>query len=163
MCFFLNAGHTRPFPVRSNLRSKWLRLHSMSSTNRFHLFPFQRTIETYYVRNNPREDLTRPSPVLIPTLRNSMQAVTIRNLQLVPLHLALDPDCVPTLHEPSILPFLPDPVGKGYGTVQLCQPGRNARRPRTGLRTWVESSSSPTCASSQMPIGMLRSVSTKSG
>ena len=55
-------------------------------------------------------------------MRNGTQAVTIRNLQLVPLHLALDPDCVPTLQEPSILPFLPDPVGKGHSTAVSTRP-----------------------------------------
>ena len=58
-------------------------------------------------------------------------------------------------------PFFP--IQSIKGTVQLCQPGRNARRPRRGLCTWVEPSSSLTSASSQRPRGMLRSVSTKSG
>ena len=129
-CFFSNAGLTRPFQMRSKLRDKRLCLHTVGGTNRFDLFPFQKTIKTYSVRNNPREDLTWPSPVLIPTMRNGSQAVTIRNLELVTLHLAFDPDCVPTLHEPSIFPFLSYPVGKRHSTAV---PTRTQRKtPKNG-------------------------------
>ena len=71
-------------------------------------------------------------------MRNGTQAVTIRNLQLVPLHLALDPDYVPTLQEPSILPFLPDPVGKGHCTAVPTRTQRKTPKDGASDMGWIE-------------------------